>query len=241
MLAAKNEKHAVKATLFFNLAHYAIRPWPWILIGLASIVVFPDLASLQTAFPDLDSSFVKDDLSYSAMLTYLPHGLLGIVATSLIAAFMSTISTHLNWGSSYVVNDFYARFIKPEVTEKQKVQVGRLSTFLMMIAAGSLSLILEEARDAFNLLLQIGAGTGLLFILRWFWLRINPYSEIAAMISSFVVAIFFFVNSKLTEPFINWESHWELVFGVVFTTIVWVVTTLVTRTARQALQKATGS
>ena len=233
MLAAKNEKHAVKATLFFNLAHYAIRPWPWILIGLASIVVFPDLASLQTAFPDLDSSFVKDDLSYSAMLTYLPHGLLGIVATSLIAAFMSTISTHLNWGSSYVVNDFYARFIKPEATEKQKVQVGRLSTFLMMIAAGSLSLILEEARDAFNLLLQIGAGTGLLFILRWFWLRINPYSEIAAMISSFVVAIFFFVNSKLTEPFINWESHWELVFGVVFTTIVWVVTTLLTQPSNQ--------
>lgn len=233
MLAAKNEKHAVKATLFFNLAHYAIRPWPWILIGLASIVVFPDLASLQTAFPDLDSSFVKDDLSYSAMLTYLPHGLLGIVATSLIAAFMSTISTHLNWGSSYVVNDFYARFIKPEATEKQKVQVGRLSTFLMMIAAGSLSLILEEARDAFNLLLQIGAGTGLLFILRWFWLRINPYSEIAAMISSFVVAILFFVNSKLTEPFINWQSHWELVFGVVFTTIVWVVTTLVTQPSDQ--------
>ena len=229
MLAAKNEKHAVKATLFFNLAHYAIRPWPWILIGLASIVVFPDLASLQQAFPDLDSSFVKDDLSYSAMLTYLPSGLLGIVATSLIAAFMSTISTHLNWGSSYVVNDFYARFINPKATEKKKVYIGRISTFLMMIAAGLLSLILEEARDAFNLLLQIGAGTGLLFILRWFWLRINPYSEIAAMLSSFIIAIVFFINSKLTEPFLNWESHWELVFGVIFTTIVWVVTTLLTQ------------
>lgn len=233
MLAAKNEKHAVWATMFFNLAHYAIRPWPWILIGLASIVVFPDLASLQNAFPDLDSSFVKDDLSYSAMLTYLPSGLLGIVATSLIAAFMSTISTHLNWGSSYVVNDFYARFVNPEASEKKKVSVGRIATFLMMIAAGLLSLILEEARDAFNLLLQIGAGTGLLFILRWFWLRINPYSEIAAMLSSFLIAILFFINSKLAEPLITWESHWELVFGVVFTTIVWVVTTLLTQPSNE--------
>ncbi len=233
MLAAKNEKHAVWATMFFNLAHYAIRPWPWILIGLASIVIFPDLASLQNAFPNLDSSFVKDDLSYSAMLTYLPSGLLGIVATSLIAAFMSTISTHLNWGSSYVVNDFYARFVNPEATEKKKVFVGRIATFLMMIAAGLLSLILEEARDAFNLLLQIGAGTGLLFILRWFWLRINPYSEIAAMLSSFSIAIFFFVNSKLDEPFISWESHWELVFGVVLTTIIWVVTTLLTKPSNE--------
>lgn len=238
MLAAKNEKHAVWATLFFNIAHYALRPWPWIIIGLASIIIFPDLASLQKAFPDLGASFVKDDLSYPAMLTYLPAGLLGIVITSLIAAFMSTISTHLNWGSSYVVNDFYARFVNPKASEKSKVLVGRVSTLIMMIAAGFLSLVLEEARDAFNLLLQIGAGTGLLFILRWFWLRINPYSEIAAMAVSFVLAILLFLNNKMEQPIINWESHWQLVFGVVITTIVWVVVTLLTKPSdKETLQK----
>jgi Na+/proline symporter len=229
MLAAKNEKHAVWATLFFNIAHYALRPWPWIIIGLASIIIFPDLASLQKAFPDLGESFVKDDLSYPAMLTYLPSGLLGIVITSLIAAFMSTISTHLNWGSSYVVNDFYARFVNLEASEKKKVLVGRISTLLMMFCAGFLSLFLEEARDAFNLLLQIGAGTGLLFILRWFWLRINPYSEIAAMAVSFTVAILLFLNNKMDEPVLDWQPHWQLVFGVAFTTIVWVLVTLFTK------------
>ena len=132
-----------------------------------------------------------------------------------------------------MVNDFYARFVNQEASEKKKVAVGRIATFLMMITAGLLSLILEEARDAFNLLLQIGAGTGLLFILRWFWLRINPYSEIAAMLSSFLIAIFFFINSKLEQPLITWESHWELVFGVVFTTIVWVVTTLLTQPSNE--------
>ena len=175
MLAAKDEKHATGATLFFNIAHYALRPWPWIIIGLASLIVFPNLESLQAAFPNLSSSYVKDDLSYPAMLTYLPAGLLGLVITSLIAAFMSTISTHLNWGSSYVVNDFYARFVKPKASGKEQVLVGRISTVIMMVLAGCLALILEEARDAFNLLLQIGAGTGLLFIMRWFWYRINPW------------------------------------------------------------------
>src|SRR5699024_357060 len=169
MLAAKNEKHATLATLYFNVAHYAVRPWPWILIGMASLIIFPDLTSLGAAFPELSNNFVRPDLSYAAMLTFLPAGLLGLVLTSLIAAFMSTISTHLNWGSSYVVNDFYARFVNPEASEKNKVLVGRISTVSMMVCAGFLSLILEEARDAFNLLLQIGAGTGLLFILRWFW------------------------------------------------------------------------
>ncbi|WP_121665300.1 sodium:solute symporter family protein [Mesonia aquimarina] len=233
MLAAKNEKHAILATLFFNIAHYALRPWPWILIGLASIVMYPDLASLQEAFPDLSKNFIKDDLSYPAMLAFLPAGLLGIVITSLIAAFMSTISTHLNWGSSYVVNDFYARFVKPKASEKEKVLVGRISTFAMMILAGLLSLFLEEAQEAFNLLLQIGAGTGLLFILRWFWYRINPYSEITAMAVSFLVAIFFFANNKMETPLLTWESHWQLVAGVIITTIAWVAVSLLTKPSKQ--------
>ena len=233
MLAAKNEKHAIWATLYFNVAHYAIRPWPWILIGMASLVIFPDLASLGTAFPDLDKNFVRPDMSYAAMLTFLPAGLLGLVLTSLIAAFMSTISTHLNWGSSYVVNDFYARFIKPEASEKNKVLIGRVSTFLMMICAGFLSLILEEAREAFNLLLQIGAGTGLLFILRWFWRRINPYSEITAMVVSFLIAVFFFVNSKLAVPFFELETHWQLVIGVAVTTLAWILVTFLTKPSKK--------
>lgn len=233
MLAAKNEKHATLATLYFNVAHYAIRPWPWILIGMASLIIFPNLDSLQTAFPGLSENFVRDDLSYAAMLTFLPAGLLGLTLTSLIAAFMSTISTHLNWGSSYVVNDFYVRFINKKATEKKKVLVGRVFTFLMMLSAGFLSLILEEARDAFNLLLQIGAGTGLLFILRWFWRRINPYSEITAMVISFLIAVLFFVNSKIASPLFHLETHWQLVIGVVVTTIAWVVATLLTKPSKK--------
>ena len=233
MLAAKNEKHAAWATLYFNIAHYAIRPWPWILIGMASLIVFPDLASLGKAFPELNESFVRPDLSYAAMLAYLPAGLLGLVLTSLIAAFMSTVSTHLNWGSSYVVNDFYARFVNPQASEKNKVLVGRIATLSMMVCAGFLSLILEEARDAFNLLLQIGAGTGLLFILRWFWRRINPYSEIAAMLVSFLIAIAFFINSKLDVPFFELKTHWQLVAGVFITTLAWVFTTLLTKPSKK--------
>lgn len=229
MLAAKNEKHATWATLFFNFAHYALRPWPWIIIALASIVIYPNLESLQTAFPNLDPSFVKNDLSYPAMLTFLPAGLLGIVITSLIAAFMSTISTHLNWGSSYVVNDFYVRFIRKNATGKEQVAIGRTSTVLMMVCAGLLALVLDEARDGFNLLLSIGAGTGLLFILRWFWSRINPYSEIAAMAISFLIATFFFINGKMETPLIEIPGYVELVLSVIVTTIGWVSVTLLTK------------
>src|SRR5690554_2548849 len=229
MLAAKNEKHATWATLFFNFAHYAIRPWPWIIIGLASLVVYPDLLSLQTAFPDFNPDYVKNDLSYPAMLRLLPAGLLGLVITSLVAAFMSTISTHLNWGSSYVVNDFYVRFIRKKASGKEQVAVGRTSTVLMMVCAGLLALVLDEARDGFNLLLSIGAGTGLLFILRWFWSRINPYSEIAAMAISFLLATFFFINGKMETPLIEIPGYVELVLSVVITTIGWVSVTLLTK------------
>lgn len=238
MLAAKDEKHATYATLFFNFAHYAIRPWPWIIIGLASIVVFPNIESLQAAFPNLNPDFVKNDLSYPAMLTYLPAGLLGIVITSLIAAFMSTISTHLNWGSSYVVNDFYVRFLRKNAKGREQVTVGRTSTVIMMILAALLALILEEARDGFNLLLSIGAGTGLLFILRWFWSRINPYSEIAAMAISFLIAAFFFINGKLDDPIVSIADYWQLVLSVAITTVGWVLVTLLTQPSKEeTLQK----
>lgn len=229
MLAAKNEKHATWATLFFNVAHYAIRPWPWIVVGLASIVIFPNLEAISNTFPNLTSQMKGHDVAYAAMMTYLPAGLIGIVLTSLIAAFMSTISTQLNWGSSYIVNDFYKRFLKPEATDKEQVLVGRISTVLLMLCAALFSFYLQSAADVFNLLLQIGAGTGLLFILRWFWSRINPYSEIAAMVISFLIAVFFFINGKLETPFVDISGHWQLVLGVVVTTLGWVIVTLITQ------------
>ena len=227
MLSARNEKGAVRATLLFNVAHYALRPWPWIIVALCSIVVFPDLAALREAFPNIDPGVVRNDLAYPAMLSYLPVGLLGLVVASLIAAFMSTISSHLNWGSSYIVNDFYHRFVDPEASEKRLVLVGRVSTVILMVLAGILALLLSNALQAFNILLQIGAGTGLLFIMRWFWWRINPWSEITAMGVSFVVALYFqLVHPHTGLPAIS--THLMLIMGVGITTVAWIAVTFLT-------------
>ncbi|MCA9028239.1 MAG: Na+:solute symporter [Planctomycetaceae bacterium] len=228
MLAAKNEKHAVGATLFFNAAHYALRPWPWIIVAFASLVVFPDVDSLQRAFPDMPADKVDHDLAYPAMLTFMPHGLLGLVVASLVSAYMSTISTHLNWGSSYVVNDFWKRFLRPEASEKELVRVGRASTVLMMVLAGFLALKLESALQGFKILLQIGAGTGLLFILRWFWWRINAYSEITAMIVSLAMAAGLeMYNSRLPES--DQLQEWvKFLTSVGVTTVAWILVTLIT-------------
>lgn len=224
MLAAKDEKNAIGATLLYNIAHYALRPWPWILIALASLVVFPDLESIKSAFPNVEESVVGDDIAYPAMLTFLPSGLLGIVIASLIAAFMSTISTHLNWGSSYIVNDFYKRFVNPDASEKTLVAIGRISTVVLMVISAIVALYLETAKNAFDIIILMGAGTGLLFILRWFWWRINAYSEIAALIISFIVAIIF----KFILPEDALASHVELILGVVITTIGWLLVTFLT-------------
>lgn len=227
MLSAKNENQAVSATLLFNVVHYAIRPWPWILVGLASLVIYPDIASLQTAFPHIDPSVVKNDLAYPAMLTFLPKGLLGVVLASLIAAFMSTISTHLNWGASYIVHDIYGRFINPSAGEKRKVMVGRIVTVFLMIFAGILALFLENALQAFHILIMVGAGTGLIFILRWFWWRINAFSEISAMIISFTVAIYFnMIHARL--GFSEISPPISMVLGVGITTLLWIMITFVT-------------
>ncbi len=220
MLSAKDEKNAIGATLAYNIMHYALRPWPWIIIALASLVLYPELSDIGNEFPN---AVLGHDLGYPAMLTNLPAGLLGLVVASLIAAFMSTISTHLNWGSSYVALDFYKRFIKKEASEKELVNVGRLSTVVLMIFAALIALVLSDALSTFNILLQIGAGTGLIFILRWFWWRVNAYSEIAGMVVSFVIAIIF----EFTEN--GLEDHEKLVLGVAITTVVWIVVTLLTR------------
>lgn len=223
MLAAKNENHAMGAVLLFQFAHYALRPWPWILVALTSLVVFPDLEALQTAFPHIDKQVIGHDLAYPAMLTFLPGGILGLVIASLVCAYMSTMSTQLNWGSSYFVNDFYKRFIKTDATESHLVLVGRLATVVLMFTACLLALLLETAIQAFYILLSVGAGTGLLFLLRWFWWRINAYSEIAAMVISFFVALSFHL-----ADFPGW-SHWEkLIVGVIVTTAGWLLVTFVT-------------
>lgn len=222
MFSAKDEKNAVGATFFFNVAHYALRPWPWILIALASLVVFPELSDIQKAFPNLPADKLGHDVAYPAMLTLLPSGLLGLVAASLIAAFMSTMSTQLNLGASYLVNDFYHRFIRPDATEKQLVRAGRLFTVVSIVLGGGLGLLLTSAGQAFTLLLMIGAGTGMIYILRWFWWRINAYTEIVAMISSIIIAGYFnFGNSALED----WQ---KIVIGALLTTIVWIVATYFT-------------
>lgn len=227
MFAAKDENNSIAAVFFFNAAHYALRPWPWIIVGLCSIIVFPDIASMKEAFPDA-ASVAGDDMGYPAMLTFIPTGWLGLVVASLTAAYMSTISTHLNWGSSYLVNDFYQRFIRPESSEKELVMVGRISTVVLMIVAGILALLLRDALGSFQIILQIGAGTGLLFILRWFWWRINAGSEIAAMFISFAVAMYFqFAHAHTGLPELtSWQ---ELIIVIVITTIGWLAVTFLTR------------
>jgi len=228
MLAARSESDATAATLLFNFAHYAVRPWPWILVALSSLVVFPTLDSLREAFPTVSPSLLGQDLAYAAMLTYLPSGALGLVTASLAAAYMSTLSTHLNWGASYVVHDFWARFVSPDADERAKVRVGRVSTTLLMVAAAGLALWMESALQAFQLLLQIGAGTGLLFILRWFWWRINAYSELTAMGVSFVVAVYVELIHPALFPHLALSTSAKLLGGVGVTTLAWVTVTWLT-------------
>lgn len=232
MLAAKNENHAIGATFFFNIMHYALRPWPWIIVALASLVVFPDIASIHKAFPLVAEDKLGHDLAYSAMLTKLPSGLLGLVLASLVAAYMSTISTHLNWGASYVVNDFYKQQINKNATEKQLVTVGRLATVTLMVCSALLALVLTNALQLFDIILMFGAGTGLIFILRWFWWRINAWSEISAMFVSGIVSIllnftdlgiYFFGEEGL---FPTWAKFPMI---VLVTTIVWVAVTFLTQ------------
>ncbi len=222
MFSAKDEKNAIGATLLFNIAHYALRPWPWIIIALSSLIIFPELSDIQRAFPDLPANKLGHDVAYPAMLTLLPSGLLGLVAASLIAAFMSTMSTQLNLGASYLVNDFYKRFINPNASESQLVTMGRIFTVISIVLGAGLGLILTSASQAFDLLLMIGAGTGLIYLLRWFWWRINAYTEIVAMISSLIIAYYFNFYSH------NLESWQEIIIGALLTTATWIIATFIT-------------
>jgi len=225
MLAAKDEKNALAATLWFNIAHYALRPWPWIIVALCSLLVFPDLADIKTALPHVSDNLIGNDLAYPAMLTLLPAGLLGLLVASLLSAYVSTMSTHLNWGCSYLVHDLYRRFLNPGASEKKLVWLSRVMTAVLMVLSGATVFLLSTAGEAFHLLLSIGAGTGLIYLLRWFWWRINAWSEIAAMAASFSIALTLFIARKAG---LEMSSHAALVWSVALTTVVWVVVTFLT-------------
>jgi solute:Na+ symporter, SSS family len=226
MLAAKTEKDALWGTLFFNVAHYALRSWPWILVALASMLVFPKVADIQTAFPWVEPSLLGHDMAYPAMLSFLPTGWLGVMLAGLFAAYVSTITTHLNWGTSYLVHDLYSRFLRPDREDRHYVQVGRLVTAGLMLAAAGFTFVLQSARASFEILLSVGAGTGLLYILRWYWWRINAWSEITAMASSFVVALAFAVAKRLGADI---PSDIVLLVTIAITTLAWVTATSLTK------------
>jgi Na+/proline symporter len=233
MLASRTEKDAVSGTLFFNVMHYALRPWPWILVALASTIMYPQLSDIGRVFPYVDPNLIGHDMAYPAMLRFLPVGFLGLMLAGMLAAYRSTIETHLNWGTSYLVHDFYRRFLKPDATEKHYVLAGRVTTALLMIVAALTTYALTTAKEAFDLILSIGAGTGLIYLLRWFWWRVNAWSEIAAMVSSFLIAVGFYVagHSGHAVP-----SHIALITTVIATTVVWVTTALLTEpTSRERL------
>jgi len=225
MLASKSEKDALTGTLFFNAMHYAVRPWPWILVALASLLVYPDLGEIRRAFPHVQPNLIGHDMAYPAMLRFLPAGFLGLMLAGMLAAYRSTIETHLNWGTSYLVHDFYRRFLRPGADERHYVFAGRLVTAVLMVCAALLTFALETAKESFDLILSIGAGTGLIYLLRWFWWRINAWSEVAAMASSFLVALGFFLAKKAGHAV---PSHVSLVATVAATTAVWLAVTFAT-------------
>jgi solute:Na+ symporter, SSS family len=221
MLASKTEKDALGGVLFFNIAHYVLRPWPWILVGLASLIVYPELSDIQKAFPNLDPNLIGHDIAYPAMLRFLPAGFLGLMVGGLIAANSSTILTHLNWGASYLVHDFYRRFIRRDAAEKHYVLAGRLATIGLFLCSSVLVFFMETAQDSFNIILQVGAGTGLLYLLRWFWWRVNAWSEVVAMASSFGISMAFLVMRKGGIVF---STYQQLAITIAFTSVCWIST-----------------
>ena len=228
MLASKSEKDSLGGTLFFNIAHYVLRPWPWIITALCSIIVYPDLASIQAAFPGADATLIGHDSAFPAMLKFLPVGFVGLMIGGLLAANSSTILTHLNWGSSYLVHDFYRRFVKTDASEAHYVNVGRVSTVVLYIVAALLSLGMSSAQQAFQVLLSIGAGTGLLYIARWFWWRVSAWCEIVAMVMSLITSL---VVPKLM-PGADFATTTIVQVGI--TTLAWLITAFVGPTTDRA-------
>jgi solute:Na+ symporter, SSS family len=233
MLASKSERDSLGAVLFFNVAHYVLRPWPWILTGLASIIVYPELSDIQKAFPHLDPSLIGHDIGFPAMLKFLPVGFIGLMVGGLIAANSSTILTHLNWGASYLVHDFYRRFMRRDANEKHYVMAGRVVTVILFFLSSGMVFVLDTAKDAFDVILQVGAGTGLLYLIRWFWWRVNAWCEVVAMVSSFVVSAGLLI---LAKNGVHFSTHVALLLTIAITTLCWVTTAYVgPQTDRQVL------
>jgi len=219
MLASRTEKDAVIGTMLFNVMHYALRPWPWILVALASTIIYPQLSDIARAYPYIEPSLIGNDMAYPAMYRFLPAPFLGFMIAGMLASYRSTIETHLNWGTSYLIHDFYRRFLNKGATEKHYVLIGRLTTALLMVVAALVTYALGTAKQAFDLILSVGAGTGLIYLLRWFWWRVNAWCEVAAMVSSFVVAIGFAIAARTGHPV---PAHISLILTVAATTLVWV-------------------
>jgi SSS family solute:Na+ symporter len=217
IFSARSEKEGVLATLFFQIAHYALRPWPWIVTGLATVILYPDLA-------DKEAGYVK------AFVDLLPTPWRGFMMAGFAAAYMSTVGTHLNWGASYLVNDFYKRFVKTEGSERHYVAVSRVATVLLFLASIVVTSQLESIEKAWELLLALGAGTGLVLILRWYWWRINAWSEISAMIASFVLSMlaFRYIGPRFAANDPNAQAVIMLI-TIAGSTVVWVITTFATR------------
>src|SRR5467141_2100472 len=228
MLAARTEKDALSGTLFFNAMHYALRPWPWIIVALSSLLIYPQLADIHRVFPYVDPKLIGNDMAYPAMLRFLPAGFLGLMIAGMLASYRSTIETHLNWGTSYLVHDFYRRFLNKGASEKHYVLVGRLTTALLMIVAALATYALSSSKQAFDLILSVGAGTGLIYLLRWFWWRVNAWCEVAAMVSSFATSVVLLVLGRNGTHF---GTHEALLITIAVTTIVWITVTLLTRPA----------
>lgn len=232
MMSTKNEKDAVFATLFFQIAHYCIRPWPWIIVGLCSLVLYPELTDKKLGF-------------VMAMKDFLPAGLKGLLFVAFLAAYMSTISTQLNWGASYLVNDLYKRFIKKSNTsepsekeEKHYVQISKLSTIFIMIFGAFVTTKINSISAVWEFIMECGAGLGLVLILRWYWWRINAWSEIVATLSPFIGYIIghYFLIDLFGSQFI--ENRGPFMFTVIFTTIAWLTTTYITKPSEhQTLNK----
>lgn len=228
MLTAKNSKHAVGGTLFFNVLNYALRPWPWYIAAFASILIFPNLDSIAKALPSVDSSLIRDDMAYPALIMTVPNGWVGLVAASLMGALFSTIAAQISMGANYVTNDIWKRFIHKGANDREMILVARVSSFVLIALGCIMAPFIGSAKSGFDLMVQIGAGTGVIFLLRWFWMRINAWTEIIAMIVSFLAAVFF----QLIWPLISNTTllFWEkLIWTILITTVAWLAATFMTR------------
>ncbi len=215
MFCAKDEKHSLLATLWFNIAHYAVRPWPWILVALVSLILYPGLEDPETGY-------------LRVMIDHLPSSLRGLMVAAFAAAYMSTIATQLNWGASYLVNDFYRRFVKKQAGERHYVRISQAATVFLTILSAVVTFYMTSIAGAWKLLIVTGAGTGLVLLLRWYWWRINAWSEVSAMISAFVVSVAMQLGWGLDsdDPV---GFAWIMIVTISITTAVWLAVTLLTR------------